>query len=406
MRVVFAHDHRFIRRNGAVFSEYDFPESLWTRYLAHFEDLTALVRQGVISEGKTQADLECSSRERVSFEFVPNLSSPKSQCLRRLGALKKARAAISNSDAVIARLPSEIGLMAIQVARELNRPWAVEVAGCPWDGLWNYGFQGKLYAPVMATRVRRAVAKAPFALYVTNEFLQRRYPNRQGLTVSCSNVEIDQPSELVWKGREDRIEGERTPLILGLIGSLKTRHKGLHIAFQALGKARTYLPEVRLHVLGNGDVAPWRREAEANGVDDIVSFDGTVFAGDPVRQWLDGIDLYLQPSFREGLPRALIEAMSRGCPALASSCAGIPELLEPQCLIRPGDADTFAEKIVRALREREWRREQGRRNWITAGNYGRETLEARRSAFWAEFADYALSVKSAPAGAKASSLTR
>src|SRR5690625_396249 len=47
-----------------------------------------------------------------------------------------------------------------------------------------------------------------------------------------------------------------------------------------------------------------------------------------VFDWLETIDLYAQPSRQEGLPRALIESMSRGVPAFGANTAGIPELLE------------------------------------------------------------------------------
>ena len=52
-----------------------------------------------------------------------------------------------------------------------------------------------------------------------------------------------------------------------------------------------------------------------------------------VFEWLDTIDIYAQPSRQEGLPRALIEAMSRGLPAFGARTGGIPELLEPDYII-------------------------------------------------------------------------
>lgn len=70
-----------------------------------------------------------------------------------------------------------------------------------------------------------------------------------------------------------------------------------------------------------------------------------VFAGslphDAVFSWLDGLDLYIQPSTVEAMPRALIEAMSRGLPCLASEVGAMPELL--------GDTCIFAKKDVRGI---------------------------------------------------------
>ena len=109
--------------------------------------------------------------------------------------------------------------------------------------------------------------------------------------------------------------------------------------------------------------------------------------GERVMDWLDGMDLYLQPSLTEGMPRALIEAMSRGLPALGSSCGGIPELLPPECLHRPGDDRALAEQWARMIQDREWRVRQAERNFREAQAYVREKVEARRSAFWRQFAE-------------------
>jgi glycosyltransferase involved in cell wall biosynthesis len=394
MKAVFAHDHRFAPTSEGVFVEDQFPASLWDRYLFHFDALTVLGRKGGIPSGKQTGDLRRSCRGEVGFTFLPNLSSPHAQIFRRREAAARAREVVGGVDAVIARLPSEIGLLAIQVARELGRPWAVEVAGCPWDGLWNYGdWQGKAYAPIMAARTRRTVARAPYALYVTREFLQRRYPNRVGKTVACSNVEIPTLNESVLERRLTRIRSGSSPFVLGLIGTLKTRYKGIQTVFKALSQVRGQLPSVEFRLLGAGDPEPWRKEAVKHGVDDLVHFDGVLPGGEPVLEWLDAVDLYLQPSLQEGLPRALVEAMSRGCPGIGSTCAGIPELLEPEALIRPGDVSSLASGIRYAVDNAQWRAEQAERNWREVGEYTTDRLNARRYAFWNDFAAYARAVQ-------------
>ena len=49
---------------------------------------------------------------------------------------------------------------------------------------------------------------------------------------------------------------------------------------------------------------------------------------DKVFEWLDTIDLYVQPSLTEGMPRAAIEAMSRGCPVVVSDVGGLKNLVD------------------------------------------------------------------------------
>ena len=391
MRAVFCHDHRFVLDGeGGVFSSGVFPHRVWQRYLEAFDSVTVVARRWPSGrEGELKA-LSRSDGRGISFVFVPSADSPSGLAFHRFKAAAILREAISHADVVISRMPSEIGLLGARLARSLGKPWAIEVAGCPWDGLVHHGsWQGKLYAPVAMWRLRRAVAGASHVIYVTDGFLQRRYPAR-GRVAAVSNVDIPGPEPSTLQKRLARIgDGAGRLLTFGLIGSLGNRCKGVHTAIRALAEVRERLPEFQFRVLGQGDPSPYQVLAERLGVAANVRFCGTLPAGGPVLEWLDDVDIYLQPSFHEGLPRALIEAMSRGCPAIGSTAGGIPELLDAECLHRPGDHGRFASLVERAVQDREWRARQAQRNCETAKAYSREVLEQRRGAFWREFATYA-----------------
>ncbi|MTF38876.1 glycosyltransferase [Cyanobacterium aponinum] len=387
MKIIFAHDHRFIPLDGQVFSELQFESIFWNRYLKHFEQVIVVVRKGDLPAHKTKDNLILSDRENVSFKFLPNLSNLKSQLLKKGKAIKLFREYLKDADGVIARLPSEIGLLAIRCAIEQNKPWAVEVVGCPWDGLWNYGnIQGKIYAPILTWRMKQAVRKSRFTLYVTDRFLQQRYPSPQGKTINCSDVEISPPSETVLEQRLNKIKhNEGKKVVFGLIGTLKGKFKGIQTVLQTLQQIRSQLPPFEFRVLGGGEADSWRQLAQSLGVEDVAFFDGTLPSGEPVFQWLDEVDIYLQPSFKEGLPRALIEAMSRGCPCLASNIAGIPELLESENLISPGNINQLGQLLIKVANHRHWQLQQAQRNWQRAGDYAYDVLEQRRDNFWQTF---------------------
>jgi glycosyltransferase involved in cell wall biosynthesis len=386
-RALIANDNRFIPYGDKVLSEGQFAADFWTPYLQAFEEIVVVGRRGVVPNDKRPEDLNVSSRPGVSFEFVPNLADPIAQVSKRREALGIISDALSRCDAAVARLPSEAGLLTARAAEKVGRLWAADVAGCPWDGLWNYGtWQGKVYAPIQAHRMRSALRRAPFAMYVTQRFLQSRYPC-PGYAVACSDVQIEPPEPTVMKGRLARISSSATQTFtLGLIGSLHGRTKGIHVAMKALSRIRREIPRVRFRILGPGIREPWESLAKEIGIDDLVSFDGVLPSGPKVWAWLDDVDLYLQPSFKEGLPRALVEAMSRGCPALASNVAGIPELLDPNALHRPGNVGRLADQILLALDDFNWRTAQAKRNWERARAYTREILEPRRLGFWSKFA--------------------
>ena len=104
-----------------------------------------------------------------------------------------------------------------------------------------------------------------------------------------------------------------------------------------------------------------------------------------VFEWLDGIDVYVQPSRTEGLPRALVEAMSRGLPCLGSQVGGIPELLEEEFLF--SNTRRNVDEIVGLLESftRELMEKQARRNFEESKKYDKAVLDNRRKWFLKRF---------------------
>ncbi len=86
--------------------------------------------------------------------------------------------AIESADLLVLR-NSTNAAMAQPIAEKLHKPYVFEVVSCNWDALWNYSLKGKLYAPYAYLRMKYNVAKAKYAVYVTKQFLQGRYPNKK-----------------------------------------------------------------------------------------------------------------------------------------------------------------------------------------------------------------------------------
>jgi glycosyltransferase involved in cell wall biosynthesis len=389
MRALFCHDNCYIDSpDGEIYSVGQFAYPSWQRYLAHFDELVVLGRGRSLAAGEDVLRLNRASGARVSFVTLPNINSLRGMLTRRAEVVRRVASEVERVDAVIVRGASELGMIAARQARKLGRPVALEMSGCAFDHAWHYGtLHGRLYAPVKYLRARTLARHADFVIYVSREFLQRRYPTR-GRAEAASNVEIDPARPDVLEARLRRIARPPGLLTLGLIGAVDHNLKGIGTALAALGLARAELPEFRFRVLGKGDPQRWSSEIARAGLAARVEFCGTLPSGEPVLRWLDEIDVYLQPSFHEGVPRALIEAMSRGCLGLGSTAGGIPELLEPECLHRRGDATALASLLVRAGRDAPWRRGQARRNFALAHMYDRDHLVPRRTCFWREFAAY------------------
>lgn len=127
--------------------------------------------------------------------------------------------------------------------------------------------------------------------------------------------------------------------------------KGLHILVDAVAMVMPDRPDLRVVVLGDGPLrGALEAQAAAHGVSANITFAGLA-SGDAVRQQLIDARAFVLPSFAEGLPVVLMEALALRRPVLTTWVAGIPELVDAQVgwLSPPGDAAALAASIRAAL---------------------------------------------------------
>lgn len=137
----------------------------------------------------------------------------------------------------------------------------------------------------------------------------------------------------------------RAPLIvfLGLIG----KRKGVDDLLLAMQAINAKFPSVKLIIGGNGKREEAEELARTLSLNDCVEFAGWVGPEDRANL-LSKADIYVLPSYNEGLPMGILEAMSFKVAIVSTTVGGIPELIqsgENGILIKPGDV----EALVRAL---------------------------------------------------------
>jgi glycosyltransferase involved in cell wall biosynthesis len=126
--------------------------------------------------------------------------------------------------------------------------------------------------------------------------------------------------------------------------------KGQHVLLNALARVEASVVLVGSDLeRGGAYESDLRTEATHLGVSDRV-----VFAGyrDDVAALLAGCDVFCLPSFAEGLPLVVLEAMAQGKPVVATPVGGTPELVvdgETGVLVPPGDADALARALTELL---------------------------------------------------------
>ena len=106
-------------------------------------------------------------------------------------------------------------------------------------------------------------------------------------------------------------------------------------------------------------MASLHMHAAQNRIVDYVVFEGAMNQ-DRIRSFYAAADLFCLPSFAEGLPVVLMEAMAMGIPCVTTQITGIPELIRngiDGMLVAPSDLDALVEALAKlmddaALRER------------------------------------------------------
>ena len=385
MELLFAYDERVAQDDdGNYYTGSTFSQKVFDRYLQFFSHVTLIARSA-----KGGADIARMNRldaSKVTVVTVPDLRESARDMVnpaKRRRVIDTVKKEIRPDRAVIVRVPSTCGAIAADYCRRIRKPYLVEVVGCPWDSYRNHSTAGKLLAPHEYLQQRKVVRNADYALYVTEHFLQERYPCL-GKTAAVSDVELPELDHSVLEKRLEKVSVHAGRLKIGSAGAL-IPYKGQQFVIEALAELKKEgKTNFEYHMAGTGDESALRELAQTLGVGDQIVFEGQM-SHDQIFAWFDSMDLYIQPSLTEGMPRALIEAMSRALPSFGSRVGGVPELLGEECVFHAGNSRAIA-ALLRDTNIAELS-EHASRNFATAMRFQKKDLEQKRSDFYAEFSE-------------------
>lgn len=383
MKVVVTVESRLVRTpEGAVWTRSGPSYQFWTRYLAAFDDVRVMARTSEVAS--VPDDAKRVDGPSVEVWPLPAYLGPAAYLRRRIALGRAIHKGAESTDAAILRVPSVIGSLLATSLTQHGRQYALEVVGDPYD-VFAPGAVRHPLRPLLrqwsTRKLQAACASATAVSYVTRQYLQQRYPpSMTALTCACSDIEL--PSDAFTTRRWAPTPAGAVPMLVS-VGSLAQPYKGIDTLIHAVGLLARGGTLVRLTHIGDGR---YRSEltalAERLGLAAHISFVGEVPAGAQVRRHLDTADIFVMPSRTEGLPRALIEAMARGLPALGSAVGGIPELLPEPCLVKPDDPQALATRIGQLLSDPGILAEQAARNLGVARGYSSEALTPVRTAFY------------------------
>lgn len=315
---------------------------------------------------------------------VPAISMNKSMIsgLKRIKDILKT--AIDGVDGVIVRYQGTFIHYACKFAKKQKKLCLTEIGGVQWDAFWNYSLAGKILAPVLEFWCKRDIKHSNYVHYVTKEYLQRRYPTG-GKSIGLTNAELIEFDDTVLEKRLDKIDIMPKRLIIGTAAAVNVKYKGQQYVIDALSvlKCEGNI-EYEYQIVGQGDNSFLKEYALNKGVSDQVKFLGTL-SHNEVFSWLDGLDVYIQPSLQEGLPRAMVEAMSRGLPCIGAKTAGIPELIDNNFIYVHRNMPVKIVELLLKINDNSVLKKQAQLNFNHSKEFNHEVIIKTRNMFYDEF---------------------
>jgi glycosyltransferase involved in cell wall biosynthesis len=256
------------------------------------------------------------------------------------------------------------GYAAVQIARKLGIPAVLTAIGSDLN---------RIPDPLVGRLTRAALRNADLVTTVSGDLAKTGRKmgarNVQAILNGC-DTSVFYPEDRVAARASLGVDGGAEAVVY--VGRLDVR-KGLVELIEAVGALRATRPKLRCYIVGDGPDRPLLLEAMKR-VDsrDAIELVPACFTAD-VARWMAASDLVTLPSYREGCPNVIIEALAAGRPVVATNVGGIPELMDVSCgrLVPAQDAGALAQALVEVLDE----------------TWDADLIAARHNRSWADVAE-------------------
>lgn len=385
MKLLFVYGEEKVKidNEGNFYNSGTLPTNVWNnRYLKVCQNITFISRQDEKIYSKTEAISKFHLfNPHVKFVKIDNLTKSFKDYVsikNRKHIKKTIDLSVKNSDCLLVRMPSIYSYYAIDSAVKYGKPIIAEVVGCPFDSLWNHSLKGKILSIFALLQLRKYTKKASNIIYVSQKFLQKRYPSR-GNTLACSDVEIT-PQKKDFLNRINKIKkfDSHKKIIIGSCGAIDMKYKGYQYVIKAISILKNkYNYDIEFQLVGNGNQDFLKNKAKKYRVSENLKFLG-VKTHEDVLRFMKDIDIYVQPSDADAIPRTVLEAMSIGCPCIGSSAGGIPELIESDYIFCKGNSYDLSNKIIKLISKNEEMIKQATINYEKSKQYETTLLNKKR----------------------------
>lgn len=224
----------------------------------------------------------------------------------------------------------------MMMAKLFRRPVMMRLGG-----VFDKFYEGS--SPRVQGWIRKGVA-APDLLIVQSESWRRYLESvgrRDGVMVLYNSI----PEASITPAERPRNE---PPRVLFFAGSESVR-KGAQVVIAAL--KRDEMQEIAARFRFIAVIDPLRSQIDSEGLTQDIEVTDFIEHGAFLEELRDG-DIFLMPSFGEGFPNSLLEAMAAGCACVVTPVGAVPEIADHEIealVMQPGDDAALAAHILRLV---------------------------------------------------------
>lgn len=324
---------------------------------------------------------------RMKSQILPEDNLSCDSLLERYSVLAFGWRALANllfaRDALfVLRVPGKVSFLVGFFCLISRKDYVVELVTDPAESLKKVASGSPVVGaigPMLVWLTRVLCARAVGVSYVTEYHLQTLYPANTG-AIASHYSSLDSINK-----EETYVEpvGDRLSLIT--VSQLDRPFKGTRLLIDAFAQLLKRHPSATLTIVGGGILLPELCEYVSSlGLDETIKFTGRIGNKD-VFEMLKNHRFYISTSFKEGLPRGVIEAMHAGLLVAATDVGGTRELIPSNRLFEPGSTDLACNAMDQLLATpRKKYKVESFQNFERSLDFDKSILAKRRRQFFSD----------------------
>lgn len=379
----------FKTSNGEIYTPVAYGYDFYKRYLNVFDEVCVMGFCDSIDESEAEKMLKVTGKN-VSVCEITYPHGEWDYIRKRSKIIKEVNKVIDKSDVVLLRVPETLCFLAMNRAIKKKIPFAIEVVSDPLNLYTKATCPSKyrlVYKIWYYLQLKRAVHYANGTSFVTQYALQEHYPpnlsKNNHFTTFYTDTNISIPKDM----QNRKLPINRRVRFIHISVLISGFAKGHKEAIECIEKLVSKGIDAELVLVGEGELAEDNRLfIENNNLRDRIKYTGKLDST-AVMNELDKADVFLFPSYNEGLPRVVIEAMSRGLPVIATDIPGHRELLSEEVLAPVKDSDALYRIAKKIIEDPQAYENASVRNLEKAKEYDIKLIEQKRNDFYKKLYD-------------------